>query len=200
MVSRWIRIWYSMMLRPVLLFLARIGVTPDLLTVSSLILMIVAGFVLSQHQPVPGGIFLLLGGILDGMDGELARVMGRATKFGAFLDSICDHAGDFAVYCGLFWWFLHNGGLTEVTLIFIALFGSLFGSQVRSRAGMVGIDLKDIGLFTRFERISLLIIGLFTPLLLVMLWILAVLNTLSALQRVIYALYTARREPVYREK
>ncbi|HYU76578.1 MAG TPA: CDP-alcohol phosphatidyltransferase family protein [Ktedonobacteraceae bacterium] len=186
MLSRWVRTWYSRLLQPFLLLLAGFGVTPTMLTISSLLLILVSGFVLSQNHLIIGGIFLLLGGLLDGIDGELARVTNRTTKFGAFLDSICDHSGDFALSLGLLWLYLRAS--TEVVLIFAALFGSMLGSLVRSRAGMVGIETKDVGLVTRFERILILLIGLFTHRITVALWILAVLNNLAVLQRVIYVL------------
>src|SRR5437016_12864775 len=86
MLSRWVRTWYSRLLQPFLLLLAGFGVTPTMLTISSLLLILVSGFVLSQNHLIIGGIFLLLGGLLDGIDGELARVTNRTTKFGAFLD------------------------------------------------------------------------------------------------------------------
>jgi CDP-diacylglycerol---glycerol-3-phosphate 3-phosphatidyltransferase len=186
MLSRWIRTWYSRLLQPFLLLLTGFGVTPTLLTISSLLLMLVSGFVLSQNHLIIGGIFLLLGGLLDGIDGPLARVTNRTTKFGAFLDSICDHCGDFALSLGLLWLFLNSKASTEVVLLFVALFGSMLGSLVRSRAGMVGIETKDVGLVTRLERSLLLLIGLFTHHVIIALWILAVVNTMAALQRIIY--------------
>jgi len=161
--------------------------------------MLVSGYVLSQNHLIIGGIFLLLGGLLDGIDGELARVTNHATKFGAFLDSICDHSGDFALSLGLLWLYLNKRASTEIVLIFVALFGSMLGSLVRSRAGMVGVETKDVGLVTRFERILLLLIGLFTHWITVALWILAVLNNLAAFQRIIYVLRMAllqKRESV----
>ncbi len=178
MLSRWVRTWYGKLLRPFLLLLARLGITPHMLTISSLLLMIMTGFLLSQNYMFIGAIFLLLGGLLDGIDGELARVTNRATKFGA-------------LSLGLLWKYLHAGASTEVVLIFVALFGSMFGSQVRSRAGVVGIDTKDIGLATRFERNLILIIALFIHQIPIALWILAVINNIAALQRVIYTVHVA---------
>jgi len=188
MLSRWVRTWYGRSLKPFLLLLASFGITPTMLTISSLLLMLVSGFVLSQNHLIMGAIFLLLGGLLDGIDGELARVTNHATKFGAFLDSLCDHSGDFALSLGLLWLYLNKRASTEVVLIFVALFGSMFGSLVRSRASMVGIETKDIGLVTRFERILLLLVGLFTHWITAALWMLAVLNNLAAFQRVISVL------------
>jgi phosphatidylglycerophosphate synthase len=191
MLSRWIRSWFSRLLQPFLLLLTGFGVTPTQLTISGLLLMLVSGFVLSQNHLIIGGIFLLLGGLLDGIDGPLARVTNRTTKFGAFLDSICDHSGDFALSLGLLWLYLNSKASTEVVLIFVAFFGSMFGSLVRSRAGMVGIETKDVGLVTRFERSLLLLIGLFTHHVTIALWILAVVNTMAAMQRIIYVVHVS---------
>jgi len=199
MLSRWVRTWYGRSLKPFLLLLASFGITPTMLTISSLLLMLVSGFVLSQNHLIMGAIFLLLGGLLDGIDGELARVTNHATKFGAFLDSLCDHSGDFALSLGLLWLYLNKRASTEVVLIFVALFGSMFGSLVRSRAAMVGIETRDVGLVTRFERILLLLVGLFTHWITAALWMLAVLNNLAAFQRVFSVLRVSllqKREPV----
>ena len=186
MLSRWVRTWYGRLLQPFLLLLASFGITPNMLTISSLLLISMSGFILSQNHMIIGGMFVLLGGLLDGIDGELARITNRTSKLGAFLDSICDHSGDFALSLGLLWLYLSSKASTEVVLIFVALFGSMLGSQVRSRAGMVGIETRDIGLVTRFERILLWTIGLFTAHLPIALWALAVLNNGAALQRVAY--------------
>lgn len=70
----------------------------------------------------------------------------------------------------------------------------MFGSHVRSRAGMVGIDTKSIGIFTRCERIFILVIGILTSKLTLVLWILAIFNSFSALQRVIYTIRGSYKE------
>ena len=186
MVSRWVRRWDSRLLKPMLGVLSRIGVTPNMLTVGSLLCLVVAGVVVAQGHALSAGVLLSIGGIADGVDGELARQTGRMTAFGGFLDSICDHCGDYAFSLGLIWFYLSAHATTEVILVVVALFGSMLGSQVRSRAGMVGIETKDVGLITRFERMLLWIIGIATVHLSTALWALAVLNNLAALQRIVH--------------
>ncbi len=188
MLARWIRTWDSKILRPFLLLILKCGITPNVLTVSGLIAMIVSGFILARGDRLVGGFVLLLGAFLDGMDGELARLIHWETRLGALLDSLSDHCGDFAVYLGLLWFSLNKHLERDVILIFVALFGSIFGSLVRSRAGMLGIDTKDIGLFTRFERIVILLLGLFVERVTAALWVLAVFNNFSTFQRIIYVL------------
>jgi phosphatidylglycerophosphate synthase len=191
MLSRWVRTWDSSLLRPLLLMLTRAGLTPNMLTVISLALFIGAAIVVAQGALLAAGGLLLLGGLADGIDGELARVSGAVTPFGSFLDSICDHSGDFALSLGLLWLYLSQHNEVAVILIFVALFGSMLGSQVRSRAGMVGINTKDVGLVTRFERTLLLMIGIFTGHVPSALWVLAVLNNVAALQRMFYVVKRA---------
>ncbi len=186
MLGRWIRTWDSEILKPFLMLIARCGVTPNMLTISGLVTVTVSGFIMAQGYTILGGCSLLFGALLDGLDGELARALHCETRFGAFLDSMADHCGDFAIYMGLLWFSLNRNHSADVMLIFVALFGSIFGSHVRSRAAMVGIDTKDVGLFTRCERVLVLVLGLFTDRLTEALWVLAVFNNFSVLQRGIY--------------
>lgn len=185
MLSRWLRT-HSHILRPFLLLLARSGITPNLLTLISLVSMVGSGFLLARGNWIPGGAVLLFGALLDGIDGELARVLNQETPLGGFIDSISDHCGDLAVSLGLVWAYLTENRHGEVILVFLALFGSMLGSQVRSRAGMVGIDTKAVGLLTRFERITILLLGILAGQITAALWVLAVLNNFSTLQRIIH--------------
>ena len=191
MISRWVRTWHGEVLRPFLLFLARLGIRPDTLTIASLIFVIVAGVLFGAGRIEAAAWALLVGSILDGLDGALARAMERSTRLGSFLDSVFDHYGDFAIYLGLLVYFLNQGQRLQVYLIFAAMFGSLVGSQIRSRAGMLGIETKTVGVFTRFERVLVLEAGVFTHLLPIAIWILAIGNNFSALQRLVLILRQA---------
>lgn len=193
MISRWIRTWYGAVLLPFLSFLARLGMTANMLTVASLFVVIIAGILFATGKTMLGAWILLFAGFLDGIDGELARITGVKSPFGGFLDSICDHCGDFAIYLGLLLPALKRDAFLEVILIFIALFASVFGSHIRSRAGMVGIDTKTIGIFTRCERIFILVIGVLIGKEILALWALAIFNSLSALQRIIYTVRASHK-------
>ncbi len=195
MLSRWIRTWYGKVLSPFLWGLKKSGATPDMLTGAGLLAHVGAGILFALNQMGWGLAALLVGQVLDTFDGELARTTASVSPYGAFLDSICDHVGDFAVYLGLLWHYLGMNSHTEVVLIAVALFGSVFGSQVRSRAGMVGIDTKAIGAFTRFERSLVVAAGILFNRLTIALWVLAIFNNVSALQRIVYAVRASRRKP-----
>ena len=176
------------MLGPLVRLLMRSGITANQVTFAGLALALIAGMLVALGMLVPAAALLLLSGFLDGLDGELARQNGTATALGGFLDSIADHYGDFAVYFGIAWLALHAGDRLTVLLTLVAMFGSLVGSQIRSRAGMLGLETKDVGFFTRAERIAVLVVGLATGYLLAAAAILAAANNFSALQRLWYVL------------
>jgi phosphatidylglycerophosphate synthase len=186
MISRWVRTWYDKLLEPFLQFLMRLGITANMLTIVSLLLVSIAGVLLAFDDLIWGASILMLGAFLDGIDGALARIADNQSPFGGFLDSICDHCGDFAIYLGLLASSIRRSDSAEIVLIFVAMFASVFGSHVRSRAGMVALDTKTVGLFTRFERILLLFFCILLGKVTIALWGLAIFNSFSALQRVIY--------------
>lgn len=196
MISHWVRTWYLAVLAPFLKLLTQWGITANVLTVASLVIITIAGVLLAWGKPILGACVLMFGAFLDGIDGALAQVGGTKSSLGGFLDSICDHCGDFAIYLGLLVFYLQVHATMEIFLLFVAMFASVFGSQVRSRAGMLTIDTKTVGIFTRFERIFLLFICLLIDKVWIALWGLAIFNSLSALQRVIYTLRAYRRQEV----
>jgi archaetidylinositol phosphate synthase len=193
MISRWIRTWYSGLLQPFLSLLAQLGMTANHLTIASLFVVIIAGILFAYGKTILGAWVLLFGGFLDGIDGALAQLTGTESRFGGFLDSICDHCGDFTVYLGLLLLSFENKDPVPIILVFVASFASVFGSHIRSRAGMLGIDTKAVGIFTRAERNFILVIGLLIGQLTIALWLLMIFNTLSAIQRVIYTIQAYRQ-------
>src|SRR5581483_8592752 len=117
MLSRWVRTWHTQVLGPFLQVLIRLNITPNELTLGSWLIITFAGCIVATGNSLLGGVVLLIGAALDGLDGELARALGAETRGGAFLDSIADHYGDFAVYLGLFWFYLNQGARFELLLI-----------------------------------------------------------------------------------
>jgi phosphatidylglycerophosphate synthase len=152
--------------------------------------MIFAGYVLPAGWPRVAAALILLGGLCDVLDGELARITSQASERGAFIDSICDHLGDFAVYLGLAARSLSSQTTFVLVLLLASCFGSIFGSLLRARAGLLGIDLKDIGFATRFERLAILLLATPPRLVVPALWGLAMITNLSALQRLWSVLFS----------
>ena len=169
--------------------LAKTGLSPNALTLFGFAVTLAVAWVLSTGRFFSGGLLVLFSGAFDFLDGALARATGRSTKFGAFLDSTLDRFSDAALFLGLLAYYASQGShYQEIILIGAALTGSLVTSYTRARAE--GLGLKDeVGVFTRTERIILLAIGLIighwhSDAMTVVLWIIAVLSNLTALQRI----------------
>jgi archaetidylinositol phosphate synthase len=131
-------------------------------------------------------LLMLASGLLDALDGALARQYGEATKFGGFFDSLLDRYADSIILCGII-----LGELTEVSWGLAALIGSLLVSYARSRAEAAGLTMEAVGLFERAERIVLLaVVSLISYVWLDALsWgvlLLAVLTNLTVIQRAVY--------------
>jgi CDP-diacylglycerol---glycerol-3-phosphate 3-phosphatidyltransferase len=193
MLSRLLRKWSPGLLRPIVRALLRARITPNQLTLAALALAVVAGALIASGQLLASGLVLLLSGALDALDGELARESKSDTPYGALLDSVADHYGDFAVYMGIAWTALEARDQTTALLTLVAMFGSLVGSHIRARGGLIGLDTQDVGLFTRAERIIVLVVGLVGGLLSPAVALLAVGNNLSALQRLAYLAASAAK-------
>lgn len=168
-------------------------ISANQLTIVGLAFAAVAGILASQGLLICAALALILAGLFDALDGELARQSATETPFGAFLDSVTDHYGDFAVYFGIGWLTLQAGDKLTVLWVLAAMFGSVVGSHIRSRAGMLGLDTKGVGFFTRGERILVFVIGFFTGFVTTAVAVLAVAHNLSALQRLVYIARRARK-------
>ncbi len=132
---------------------------------------------------VTAGVLVLLAGLFDVLDGSLARATRRASIFGAFLDSTLDRFSEAVLYLGLLMYFAGRPGhQEEIALTYLAIVGSLMVSYTRARAEGLGLECK-VGLFTRFERVIVLAVGLLLAQIRVTLWILSVGSILTALHR-----------------
>lgn len=178
--------------------LGNIGLTPNALTLIGFGFMCGIGIVLATGNFALGGILIVVAGIFDALDGSLARLTNRVTKFGAFLDSTTDRFAEGALFFGMLYAFVQRGMIFVVYIIFFALLGSLMVSYARARAEGIGVQCKE-GLLTRFERIALLVIGLIATAffgdapLLIVLGFLAIFTPLTAAQRM-WLVYRATRD------
>ena len=173
------------LVEPVALGLARLGLTPNAVTALGFLGNAGAAVLVGQGHFLWGGILLLAAGAMDILDGALARATARATPFGALFDSVVDRLSEAAVFLGLL--VFYQGRSRELTvLIYVAATGSFLVSYLRARAEGIGLELRE-GLFTRAERVTLLALGLIIDQVRVVLWLLAVLSLLTALQRLLLA-------------
>jgi len=170
---------------PVVRILSKTGITPNALTLINLALNIVAAYVIAIGHFIPGGILVLVSGLFDLLDGALARLAKKTTKFGAILDSTVDRMSEAAILFGLLIFYSGRGGRLEIALIFAVLIGSFLVSYVRARAEGLGWQCQ-VGLFTRAERVIVLAIGLLVNQIFVVLCILVVFVFVTVGQRLVY--------------
>lgn len=183
MLSEWMRNHTRWLVTPVARFLSRTRISPNMLTLLGVLLNVAVGAVLATGRLRLGGFLVIIAGAFDALDGALARASGRTTRFGAFFDSVMDRFSEAAVFGGLLLHALQRGERTDVILIYAAIVGSLLVSYARARAEGIGVACKG-GWFTRFERVTVLVIGLLLGQLRLALWVLAIFANLTALQRV----------------
>jgi CDP-diacylglycerol--glycerol-3-phosphate 3-phosphatidyltransferase len=141
------------------------NLTPNHITCCGLLISMLAGLSFA-YVPFLGGLLTLLTGLLDTLDGSLARATGQSKKFGAFLDSVMDRYTEFIIYLGIWFYFYRNDARTPYSLlVLLILFGSLMVSYTRARAEGLGERCLG-GAFQRGERIILLgVAGILNPLL-----------------------------------
>src|SRR5574341_1643742 len=171
---------------------ARLGISPNALTIVGLILAVVPAVLVLWGQYAWAGVAYLVCVPFDALDGAVARQTGKASKFGAFLDSTLDRYAEAILLTAIGYHLAQQSDLTGVALSFITLFGSLMVSYTRARSEGLAIDNK-VGLMTRVERTIITILGLLTGQLLIMLWILAVFTHITVIQRIVYTYLQTRK-------
>jgi CDP-diacylglycerol--glycerol-3-phosphate 3-phosphatidyltransferase len=168
--------------------IGRVPLTPNQVTVVGMVLTFVAAALAAFGQLRWAGVVLILAGTCDILDGALARSTGKGYPYGAFLDSTLDRYSEGAMYVGLAAYFVSMGGPLQRWLLLAtlaALAGSFLVSYVRARAQSLGFTC-DSGVFARPERVVVTVIGLIFGgyVLYAVVFLLAVLTNLTALQRI----------------
>ena len=153
------RVLTSYLEQPVTGLLARLGVSPNGLTLLGLVVAGASAYLLSVGLLWAGGIVLLASGVFDLFDGALARATGRASRFGALLDSVVDRVSEMVVLLGLLILYIQSSSAEGLVLVYLALAGSVLVSYLRARAEGLGIECR-VGIMTRPERVVALGIGL----------------------------------------
>jgi CDP-diacylglycerol--glycerol-3-phosphate 3-phosphatidyltransferase len=136
--------------------LIRAGVRPNTITTIGTGLVLISAVVYATGHIRIGGLLLLLSGVADTLDGQVARGGAMVTRFGAFYDSTIDRVGDGATFIGIGAFLLTAPDVAyrtpAVILCMIAILGSVLVSYARARAEGLGIDCK-VGIAQRAERV-----------------------------------------------
>ncbi len=139
--------------------LSKTGVTPNTLTVMGFLVSVAAGVLIARGYFLAGGLVVLFAGAFDLMDGPVARVTGKTSRFGGFLDSTLDRLSEAAVLAGILAYYAYNEGTWESLLAYGCFVGSVMVSYLRARAEGLGVKC-EVGIFTRVERVIVMSIGL----------------------------------------
>ncbi len=176
--------------RPVASALAKMGVSPNMVTMAGLVGAGISAWLISEGMLWAGGIVMLIAGVLDLFDGALARSTGQDSAFGALLDSVVDRVSEIVVLLGLLIFYARADSIQGTVLVYLAVGGSVMVSYLRARSEGLGIDCK-VGIMTRPERVAALgfglIVGHWVPVvMLIVLGVIAGLTILTTAQRLFH--------------
>jgi phosphatidylglycerophosphate synthase len=165
-ILRWIKVHLSA--RITVSLVGHSWIKPWMITVVAMTLGITAGLLFAVSLGFLAGCFASLAQVLDGVDGQFARLTGRVTRFGGFLDSVLDRYADGFLVIGLSVFCLRNNNGCGMSLLAViatmAVLGSSLISYTSSRAENLGIDLGTPTLASKGSRTAIVAIsGLLSP-------------------------------------
>ena len=173
-----------------LLALSRIN--PNLLTLMGLVVNTYAAFLFGyangdnqRRMFFYAGLVIIGSGFFDLVDGRVARASNQVTRFGGFFDSIVDRYSDASLFFGLLVFYARGNRFFYVVLAALAMISAIMVSYARARAESL-IGTCRVGFMERPERLVLLIIGALFNVMAPVLWVIAVLSTITVFHRVLY--------------
>jgi CDP-diacylglycerol--glycerol-3-phosphate 3-phosphatidyltransferase len=188
-LSEFRKILASYFTRSVVGLLAKTPLTPNTITWIGFVVTVGAGVLIVTGHLFAAGFVVLAAGFFDILDGALARHTNRVTRFGGVLDSTLDRLAEAVILIGLLVVYARDKAVAEVALVGATLIGSQLVSYVRARAEGLGLKC-EIGIFTRAERVVVLVLGLllsqFDYALIIALAIIMVFSYVTLGQRLFY--------------
>ncbi len=161
--------------------------TPNAISLTGFVLCLVAAVLVWQDEILLGGIAFIVGSVCDTLDGRYARMSGKGTPFGAFLDSSIDRFEEGFVLAAIAANFAADGNEAAAGIVVVAAVASLMVSYTRARAEALGVECK-VGIADRAVRVVILSAGLvlqsFFDALEPAIYILAALTIITVGQRV----------------
>lgn len=142
-------------------WLAHGGINPNVLTVIGVAINVWAGLLFGLGHFFSAGVVLVVANLFDMLDGQVARLSGRVTRFGGFLDSSLDRLSDMVIFVGLMVFYARDTEFHSTLNVFLAgaaMMGSVMVSYASARAESL-IPKCDVGFLRRPERVVLLVIG-----------------------------------------
>ena len=179
--------------------LASLGIPPNVLTTTGVVINMACGVLFGMGNFFGAGVVLIVANLFDMLDGNVARMSGRVTKYGTFLDSTLDRLSDMVAFMGIMIFYARNTpqhSVLNVALAGTGMIASVLVSYTTARSEGLGVK-ANIGFLQRPERVVLLIIGAlstwnwesqnwFANRMPQVLWVLAVGSGWTLIQRMIY--------------
>lgn len=192
MLTRQIGRTCNLLLKAIVRAFAASRINPNALTVIGFLLNLLAAYLFAYGYFRWAGGMVLLAGLFDMLDGRVARLSNRVTQFGGFFDSVLDRYSDLCLMIGLLVFYGRINRFWYVTLVALVMIGSVMVSYTRARAENL-IPTCKVGFLERPERMVLILIGAFFDRMAPVLWVIAVLSTLTVIHRVVYTWQETRR-------
>jgi CDP-diacylglycerol--glycerol-3-phosphate 3-phosphatidyltransferase len=193
MLNRSLRAFATRLLTPLARWFLKLGISPDIVTiVGTFGVCFAALFFYPRHQFFWGSLVIGIFALSDSLDGVMARLSGRSTKWGAYLDSTLDRVADSAIFGGLVLWYAAGGSTPYLAALALAclILGSVV-SYAKARAEGLGMT-ANVGIADRAKRVLVVLfatglVGLGVPqvLLTVVLALLALASLITVIQRML---------------
>ena len=183
-------------------WLALSRINPNVLTFMGLVVNTIAAFLFgyanSENQARMfrlAGLVIIGSGFFDLVDGEVARATNRVTRFGGFFDSVIDRYSDASQFLGLLVFYARGQRFVYVVLAAFVMVSAIMVSYTRARAESL-IGSCRVGFLERPERLVLVIIGALFNRMAPVLWLIAVLSTITVIHRMRYTWTRTQDSPV----
>jgi CDP-diacylglycerol--glycerol-3-phosphate 3-phosphatidyltransferase len=192
MITRQIGRTLNAVLMAIVKAFAACGINPNVLTFIGFAITLLGAYLFAYGYFRWAGLAVVLAGLFDMLDGRVARLNNQVTPFGGFLDSVLDRYSDLCLMIGLLLFYGRANRPWYVTLVAVAMIGSVMTSYARARAENL-IPTCKVGFLERPERMVLIIIGALFDRMAPVMWIIAVLSTWTVIHRVVYTWQETRR-------
>jgi phosphatidylglycerophosphate synthase len=189
---------------PIAVAMGRVGLTPNALTLIGFGIAILAAIAAALQAWLVAGLLVVFGGVFDLFDGALARATGKASRLGAFMDSVFDRWGEGIIYVGIVIGCVRAGFDFGGGLAAAALASAFMVSYARAKSEGLGFTegtgMAAVGLAPREVRIVILTVGLIAAAiggqqwLGVALGLITILATITVIQRVIHVINQNRQQ------
>jgi len=182
----------GVLLDAIVRMLALTRINPNVLTLMGLAVNTYAAFLFGyangenqRHLFFYAGMVIIGSGFFDLVDGRVARASNQVTRFGGFFDSVVDRYSDASLFFGLLVFYARGNRFFYVVLTALVMISAIMVSYARARAESL-IGQCRVGFLERPERLVLLIIGALFNVMAPVLWVIAVLSTITVIHRILY--------------